>query len=85
MAWAPLCVLPDQGDMMEDVHDSQAQWIHPAIGKGALTDRNNMKKMGREWASSARFEEHLKTCLRDESLFHLVCGHGYKDHFATCL
>jgi len=49
MAWAPLCVLPDQGDMMEDVHDSQAQWIHPAIGKGALTDRNNMKKMGREW------------------------------------
>jgi hypothetical protein len=43
MAWAPLCVLPDQGDMMEDVHDSQAQWIHPAIGKGALTDRN-MKK-----------------------------------------
>jgi hypothetical protein len=44
MAWAPLCVLPDQGEMMEDVHDSQAQWIHPAIGKGALTDRNNMKK-----------------------------------------
>ena len=45
----------------------------------------NGTRMGREWASSARFEEHLKTCLRDESLFHLVCGHGYKDHFATCL
>ena len=70
---------------MSTIHKHSGSILQSAKVPWQTETKWNGTRMGREWASSARFEEHWKTCLRDESLFHLVCGHGYKDHFATCL